>query len=276
MEIQDATNNNRVVWKPKRKIDLLHETEQLLREVRSILNKVTPENFNSLEMKFLSLPINTEERLIKVVDLLYNQAVIFSRRAPNFSEVYAELSLGCSQFEVPVIVNGIEGNVDFISLLFRKTKEVFKKDPENEDQSKILGNIRFIGELFNCGLIEEESMHTIIGQLIRRSNTQTFHLESLCILLATVGKELEQAEGNTMDKYIDHLEKILEDRNLSPRIQFYLRDIIDLRANQWEPSMVVHDLTPRTLNESHVYAARALGKSNICLCNRCIQFNIKL
>jgi len=43
--------------------------------IRSILNKITPENVVTLVQQFLTLPINTMERLENAVDLVYERVI---------------------------------------------------------------------------------------------------------------------------------------------------------------------------------------------------------
>jgi len=41
--------------------------------VRSILNKLTPQKFGALMIKFKQLPINTEVRLREVINLIFEK-----------------------------------------------------------------------------------------------------------------------------------------------------------------------------------------------------------
>ena len=48
----------------------------ILRKVRSILNKLTPQKFQPLMVTFLSLEINSETRLRGVIDLIFEKVCI--------------------------------------------------------------------------------------------------------------------------------------------------------------------------------------------------------
>nr|CCA22692.1 eukaryotic translation initiation factor 4 gamma put [Albugo laibachii Nc14] len=139
---------------------------------------------------------------------------------------------------------------------------------------RMLGNIRFIGELFRKGLLKETIMHYCLCKLMSTearnvSKTRTElvavhpdqapdeeNIESLCKLLATIGKDLERRVGvETMDIYFRFLEtNLAKDERLGSRIRFMLRDTIDLRRNRWEPRRQV--LKTKTLTEIRKEAER--------------------
>lgn len=61
------------------------KTEDLYKKVRGVLNKLTPQKFETLIMQIKSLHIDTVERLQGVIDLVFEKAV----DEPNFSIAYA-------------------------------------------------------------------------------------------------------------------------------------------------------------------------------------------
>ena len=60
---------------------MTYSPQDLFKEVRSILNKLTPEKFSQLMKQVTDLPIDTEERLNGVVDLVFEKAI----DEPSFS-----------------------------------------------------------------------------------------------------------------------------------------------------------------------------------------------
>jgi translation initiation factor 4G len=65
----------------------LKGTEKVLRQVREILNKLTPQKFQKLANDLISLDINSEERLKGVIDVIFEKAI----DEPAFSQTYANL-----------------------------------------------------------------------------------------------------------------------------------------------------------------------------------------
>lgn len=141
-------------------------------------------------------------------------------------------------------------------------------------KSRMLGNIRFIGELFRKGMLQERIMHECImklmGVAVKDGSLTTSHpgntpdeenLESLCKLLTTMGKDLDRKGGGQgpMQSYFQYLEKVLlKDKRLCSRINFMIKDVIDLRANRWEPRR--KELKTKTLDEIRKEAERELQK----------------
>lgn len=59
-----------------------------MKEARSILNKLTPENFDRLKLKFLELKLeNQENRVDAVINVLFEKAI----DEPAFSASYAKM-----------------------------------------------------------------------------------------------------------------------------------------------------------------------------------------
>ena len=47
--------------------------QEILRKVRSILNKLTPQKFQTLTQQIIDLEINTQERLEGAIDLIFEK-----------------------------------------------------------------------------------------------------------------------------------------------------------------------------------------------------------
>lgn len=59
-----------------------------MKEARSILNKLTPENFDRLKQKFLELKLeNRDDRVAAVISVLFEKAI----DEPAFSASYAKM-----------------------------------------------------------------------------------------------------------------------------------------------------------------------------------------
>ena len=73
----------------------------------------------------------------------------------------------------------------------KKEMQLEYEDKERRARRRSLGNIRFIGELYNLRMLTDRIMHEIIRKLLGASDEET--LECLCWLLNTTGKQLEEA-----------------------------------------------------------------------------------
>lgn len=121
-------------WRPNNTVD---EDEKFYKQVRGVLNKLTPENFESLKQQFKEFPINTTKRLDKVIDLVFQKAIA----EPSFSEFYAKMCYEMMKREVvdetkPVNAEGKHPSVNFKNLLLNKCQQEFEKNETEEKKNE--------------------------------------------------------------------------------------------------------------------------------------------
>ncbi|KAI4491072.1 hypothetical protein M0802_010489 [Mischocyttarus mexicanus] len=274
-------------WKPARlkQVDISEEeakTLALYKRVRSVLNKLTPQKFDTLVEQVRTLTIDTQERLQGVINLVFEKAV----DEPSFSVAYA---LMCKELAMIEATGGeksstnkpTESSVNFRKLLLSRCQKEFEKNPiddvartnklkeidectdaekkkdlillfEEEERRirvKSVGNIRFIGEIYNQGMLTKGIMHRCINHLLDQNDEDS--LECLCKLLTTIGKDLEsKGKYDEMQEYFNKMQDIVSRRGqskISSRIRFMLQDVIDLRANKWVPRR--DDSNPKTIDQ---------------------------
>ncbi|KAM3860338.1 eukaryotic translation initiation factor 4 gamma 1-like [Diretmus argenteus] len=272
-------NKAEKAWKTMKRVTKNDEepakTQELFKRLRAILNKLTPEMFVRLMKQVTELPIDTEERLKGVIDLIYEKSI----SEPNFSVTYANMCRCLRGLRVPRTDKpGV--TVNFHKLLLNRCQKEFEKvmadaeifekkqkqldaasgneekqhlndelkDAKNQARRRSLGNIRLIGELFKLDMMTDVTMHDCITRLFKNYDEES--LECLCRLLSTIGKglDIEKAKPR-MDQYFIQLEKILKERKTSSRICFMLQDMQDLRSNNWEPRR--RDQGPKTIEQIH-------------------------
>ncbi|XP_047989100.1 eukaryotic translation initiation factor 4 gamma 2 isoform X1 [Leguminivora glycinivorella] len=115
--------------------------------------------------------------------------------------------------------------------------------PEEEERRhlakcKMLGNIKFIGELGKLEILAESILHRCIQNLLARRAAADHHedLECLAQLVRTCGRVLDSERGRgLMDQYFARIETLSHSRELQPRIRFMLRDVVELRRGGWVP-----------------------------------------
>lgn len=245
-----------------------------MKTVRSILNKLTPQNYHTLVTQFKALKIDTKDRLERVIGLIFDKAVA----EPAFIVQYAGF---CSEL-VHIKVNEENQNneieqVKFKNLLISKCQRTFfdnmysniedliqeVKSTEDPEKRKILeeqlddekmharkrsvGNIKFIAELFKLNMLNASIMFSCFEHLFKHfiDHNHEEYIECLCALITNIGKNLtEQIKMKypdhipNFDKIFNQLEKIYNeelDTKVSPRIRFMILDLLDLRKNQWVP-----------------------------------------
>nr|CAH7761946.1 unnamed protein product [Callosobruchus chinensis] len=269
-------------WRPARFLkgeaasDDDRKTEELYRRVRGVLNKLTPQKFDTLLSQIKGLKIDTAERLQGVIDLVFEKAV----DEPNFSVAYALMCRELALMQVPTSNSTPEKPeyVNFRKLLLTRCQMEFEKQSVDEGfrneklkeidactdtekkkdlqfeledydrklRKKSVGNIRFIGELFKQNMLTVNIMLRCLTNLIDNKDEES--LECLCKLLTTIGKELESKSVNLIP--IFHTMKNIADKKegkVSSRIRFMLQDVIDLRDSKWIPRRQDHN--PKTIDQ---------------------------
>ena len=288
-------------WKPavatKKKTEEqeANEIEELKKKVRAILNKLTPQKFEVLVKQFQELPIVTKETMESSMELVFEKAV----GEPAFSVAYAQMCHHLSQREIPV-----EGGekVKFRTILIRRVQKEFDKDymkdvdlalkkksvnmelskderdkakhefemQERKARQRSLGNIRFIGELYNLQLLTVNDMHDCVNKLITKTDKES--LEGLCQLITTVGSQFEketnlimlnQKEGKISKEnqrkkypsvrpitdYFNKMHDIINKKATSSRVRFLMQDVIDLRKASWKKRR--EEAGPKKIDQIH-------------------------
>ncbi|XP_078522280.1 eukaryotic translation initiation factor 4 gamma 1 isoform X4 [Lissotriton helveticus] len=276
-------NKAEKAWKPAVKSKKTTEeedpesikTQDLFRRVRSILNKLTPQMFQQLMKQVTDLPIDTEERLKGVIDLIFEKAI----SEPNFSVAYANMCRCLMGLKVPT-TDKPAVTVNFRKLLLNRCQKEFEKDKDDaevfekkqkemdaavlpEEKTRLhdelelardmarrrsLGNIKFIGELFKLKMLTEAIMHDCVVKLLKNHDEES--LECLCRLLSTIGKDLDFEKAKPrMDQYFNQMDKIIKEKKTSSRIRFMLQDLLDLRLCNWVPRR--GEQGPKTIDQIH-------------------------
>ncbi|XP_041377954.1 eukaryotic translation initiation factor 4 gamma 1-like [Gigantopelta aegis] len=266
-------------WQPSHKKETKSgeegKTEMLNKKVKSILNKLTPQKFQTLLQQMHGLTIDTEERLKGVTDLIFEQAI----NQPGFSVVYANMCKYLLMLKVPSESKPGE-SVNFRVILLTRCQREFERDKddqvifdkkrkeldeaESEEQKAQLkkeleevsskarrrstGNISFIGELFKLKMLTENIMHDCVFKLLRSRDEE--NLECLCQLLTTIGKQLESEKAKPrMDQYFSQMQRIVREKKVSYQCRFRLLDVIELRENRWVPRR--YENKPKTIEQIH-------------------------
>ncbi|KAJ0961829.1 hypothetical protein J5N97_029657 [Dioscorea zingiberensis] len=225
------------------------------RQLKSILNKLTPQNFEKLFAQVKEVNIDNLVTLTGVISQIFDKALM----EPTFCEMYADFCYHLSA-ELPDFSENNE-KITFKRLLLNKCQEEFergereqaeadKADEEGEIQQtegereekrikarrRMLGNIRLIGELYKKKMLTERIMHECIKKLLGQyQNPDEEDLEALCKLMSTIGQMIDHSKAKEhMDAYFDMMLKLSTNQKLSSRVRFMLRDAIDLRKNRWQ------------------------------------------
>ncbi|KAM8877461.1 eukaryotic translation initiation factor 4 gamma 2a isoform 2-T2 [Synchiropus picturatus] len=278
-------------WEPSRRTrrDANSEKGQhdaIFRKVRGILNKLTPEKFDKLCLELLNVGVDSKIVLKGTILLIVDKAL----EEPKYSQLYAQLCLRLSE-DAPNFEETGENqksqkqNTTFRRLLISKLQdefenraknvEVFDKHdtpltPEEEEQRavakiKMLGNIKFIGELGKLHLIHESILHRCIKTLLEKKKKVQLKdmgedLECLCQIMKTVGPKLDHDKAKSlMDQYFGRMKALTTNKELPARIRFLLQNTVELREDNWAPRKAYVDNGPKTISQVRQDAVKDIG-----------------
>lgn len=230
--------------------------DELFRQVRSILNKLTAQNFEVMLDQFKEVVIDSKEKLDGVINLVFNKAV----NEPNFSVGYAHLCkhLSVCGDKIKSTVHDADfkrtfitkcqhefeqhvANENAIAAALGPLNDKLKEATANKDEKKcaeikcqiieeeanvrrrLVSTVRFIGELYKLDMLTTKIMKWCITTLIDSGTDEK--LECVCKLLTTIGEKLERKPDSDADaskkQYLD----------LSPYMK-QLRQIIDRKSGK--------------------------------------------
>jgi hypothetical protein len=265
------------------------EVTSKVKQVRSHLNKLTLEKFDRIFSQIVELDISNVEVLRGIVNEIFEKTL----NEPLFASMYAELCRRLNMhydssdvkytddngkqltFRRVLLKNcqneftrfehqakegaEIEANAASQDLGDEGSEEARKLKAEadtkaTEAKKRMLGNVRFIGELYKKDLLPEtiihrQCIHPLLTLAIQKKEDDV--IEALCTLLSRTGKKLSESTSseakNVIDKYFTSLGRLSLDHTLPARVRFMLQDLADQRKNGW--NLRREDPSAKTVSE---------------------------
>ncbi|KAJ1408068.1 MIF4G-like, type 3 [Sesbania bispinosa] len=245
------------------------EEEAKQRQLKGILNKLTPQNFEKLFEQVKAVNIDNAVTLTGVISQIFEKALM----EPTFCEMYANF---CAHLAaaLPDLSQDNE-KITFKRLLLNKCQEEFERGEREQEEAnkadegevkqsveereekrtkarrRMLGNIRLIGELYKKKMLTERIMHECIKKLLGQyQDPDEEDIEALCKLMSTIGEMIDHPKAKEhMDAYFERMKLLSNNMNLSSRVRFMLKDVIDLRKNKWQQRRKVEG--PKKIEEVH-------------------------
>lgn len=242
----------------------------VLKKAKSILNKLTLEKFDRLSNEFVSLDFKSVELVAGAIDLIVKKAQLET----HFVDIYAEL---CAKLAATPLagLGETEKGKKFRRLLLERCQAEFERDEDAlvaeieaisdqvERETRVatlrkiyIGHMFFIGALYKHELLRETIMHHCVQELFGDpDDPDDDKIECLAKLLTTIGKQLDAAalekkeSQKFMKAYFKQLKKLTKSEKLATRIRFLIRDLCDLRENDWKPRREVEQA--KTIAEIH-------------------------
>lgn len=273
-KIQKASDLGRTAWAAGAE-ESRHEQgtqQQVLRKMKGILNKLTPEKFERLLGQLIPL-ITSHEILQGTIALVFENAVA----QPTFVAMYANL---CAELDsiLPEFA-GADGKPEsFRKMLANTCQEEYeatesarnaagnassadKEEVQARAKNRLLGNVRLIAELFRKGMVNDRIMLLILSDLLgpADNNPPEDSLEAACELVTVAGSALESTprSKSRLDTIFNHFTRLSNTSSYAPRIRFVVKDVVDLRSQNWVARRETY--TAKKLDEIRTEAQAELG-----------------
>ncbi|PNX90343.1 eukaryotic translation initiation factor 4g-like protein [Trifolium pratense] len=230
------------------------EEQAKQRQLKGILNKLTPQNFEKLFEQVKAVNIDNVVTLTGVISQIFEKALM----EPTFCEMYANFCFHLAA-ALPDLSQDNE-KITFKRLLLNKCQEEFERGEREQEEAnkadegevkqsdeereakrskarrRMLGNIRLIGELYKKKMLTERIMHECIKKLLGQcQNPDEEDIEALCKLMSTIGEMIDHPKAKEhMGVYFERIKIMSNNMYLSSRVRLMLKDTIDLRKNRWQ------------------------------------------
>ncbi|KAJ1514820.1 hypothetical protein HMI54_004038 [Coelomomyces lativittatus] len=239
---------------PEEDTKVMTEEEKYLRSIEKetcgLLNKISFENVVEFAPYFYR-----PEKFVSALKLKIDMIFKKSSNDPKYSLLYAKLAnvllKNCEPLQGSTAENksfeAIRKNIrKFImescrNILKSRPKWAHKMYPKITEadyeevtkiKEKVLGNMRFVAQLFNYKVLSPLAMSNIVKKLLKNTQTPTEEdLECLIVLLNTVGPLLSTLKDEEV--WFKKIDEILRLPPIPPRIRYLLMDLLALKKNDW-------------------------------------------
>lgn len=252
------------------------------------LNKIAPSTFEALLPELFNHLI-TRDILQEVINALYEKAVFETKYVSMYAELCHRISelenwLGSNWDSNGAILSSADGAAsstsnknqqEFRELLMARCLQQFHHDrtltltPEQRAKMtpdeieerevmirlRVVGNVKFVGELVNAQVLLSEHASYIIEELKKNTtptNVNELDMVALSVFLTTIGYLMENNGGPSGKKYlhdiIEWIQTIIKADKLRKQTKFALLDVVDLYEAkafpQYTNELLLHQAQP--------------------------------
>ncbi|CBZ50452.1 hypothetical protein NCLIV_009210 [Neospora caninum Liverpool] len=241
----------------------LDRPQRLRRSINSLLNKMSIDKFAVVTEKIAveGESLENAEELQMLADLVYAKAVT----EPEYSEMYADLCQILKWRSLEFEKEGEEKNLNFNRAFVNRCQEEFEalqgrlalevteeeralchseedvQKLSKKKKNRVLGNMRFIGELYLRKCIAPSVLKAVVTSLVfGDSGDPDFYpdehfIECFTELLTTIGFTLDKQPHTQqmLHEFMGKLQDLQQKANYSKRIVYKIQDLLDLRARNW-------------------------------------------
>lgn len=233
-------------WAPNRE-------EPAIRAMRSILNKLTRDKFETLYAQLLE-HVDTCAHVEKLVSLVFEKSIVQHHFVPMYADLCGRLH---KWLQAEQRIPGVPGDgfrkmlLDQCQVYFEKFLEPIPSGPSEDDEMKrqklrkqMIGNAKLLGELLGRALVPSVVLFECCKELFVCNTEAT--LETLAALLTAVGPHFDNTSFRRraqLEEVFSSVRALVQSGEVGARPRCLLQDVLDLRARQWQPAPAIAVLT---------------------------------
>lgn len=242
------------------------------RSIKTVLNKLTPENFDNCVLEIKTIHIESEEKLNCLVEQVFSKAI----QEESYSKIYSILSAKFNSLTAngktfrSILLNkcqtmfkkGLEKQIDEVKEFWcekikaepnERMKVMYEDSVEeqiNKVKDKYFGNIRFISELFLQNELPSRIIFVIINKLLSNV-TNSIDLEAVCKMLVVLGKDLECEKPEEFQQMFVKVKELSMSKDLDTKTRFKFKDIVDMKNRNWQLRQIqmLKSVVPKTFQD---------------------------
>jgi len=255
----ECSPNSWVAQEQARKQKLAAEAEvqedpaeaEVVRAMKSILNKLTIERFDVLYNQLLQCGIKN----VGHVEILIREVFEKATTQHHFVGMYAELCAKLHQWFVETKVAGDDGKI-FKRVLLNRCQLSFeqtlrprpvqpaadremgpdeKEEAELRHKTRMLGNLRLVGALLQKGMLASRVLVAVTDELLTAPTPAS--LECLSVFLTCIGATFDRPDWvyhSQLQLTFKQVKELCSRKDCAPRVRCLLQDVLDLRASGWQ------------------------------------------
>jgi translation initiation factor 4G len=211
--------------------------DQVVKKVNGILNKLTPEKFDSLLQQLFAIVAadNSEAYLERVVPLIFAKAIAEPKNSALYATLTRHLYGLVGPDERPTVLKQLLQLCDRLLYEIADLVGSLSEDQATKLQLKRSGNVRFLSELYSEGVIPKDEVVRRLNYLVECSHEDgaegMMNTQLVCELLTMTGAALP---WTAVSPIVAVLPSIAAKH--PTRVQFLVWNLLDLSDKEWSMS----------------------------------------
>jgi hypothetical protein len=239
----------------------------VVRTLRSILNKLTVEKFDSLFEQLATCGLKCPSHISILMREVFEKATTQHHFIPMYADLCVKLE---KDPRIAAVVEEADLPNNFRRLLLNQCQKVFEQVLESKSdevdideeivfrrKQQALGNMKLIGRLLVHGMLSADLFPECCEELLRKHTQCPEALEALVALMMVAGSKFDHRAWQyyqRLETIIADMRALTKDKSVLPRLRFIIRDVLDARDARW-PSSPSGGKMPTTLEGVRIAAA---------------------